>query len=312
MGNLFSSKSRTDELKHLTDDIEGRLPVLKKRLTKWSKVSTTFGIGSLALIAGGVSMLVMGILPETINLAWPVVEENVKKGSLEELFEIVYQVFYGGIILALFSSTIMFVMGAMHGEEGALAKGFIRIVQILIVSTIPTLANFAWDAGFALSSSQFEIARTQIEKAGDDNDWAKAHELLTPFTTKALMLKAQVAYKAGHEAESIALVKKHDLGSAHPSEAWLLENLFSEHTKTENYEMTEASQAYAADKASKRQRGASLLTAAIPLVFIALLTGFVALVLRRNIDTIEQWATDTEELMTEYPQNNLEYKNENN
>lgn len=307
MSSLLSEGSRNDEIQYIREDVSTRLGSLKQRLKRWWSAFIGLGAGSLTLIVGGASMLALGQMPDTIELVSPAVETVSGGGSATggavdpEMAKLVETMsdFAGGTlgrIIALMMVIIGIVQGIMRQSIAGIIMG---IAPAIAISQMPAVMEGILGAELGeRTPSPFAAIHSEFEVAAESDNWSEAWRLLesVPASNSDLtMLKAQVAFQAGREDQSLQLVETGDLGSIYPARTWKLESLYAQQPEVSEYQLTDASLAYAENQASRRSMGSAMLRNSVPFGVLALMAGAVAIMLRRNVSTIEAWVKPTEQ-----------------
>lgn len=306
MSSLLSEGSRNDEIQYIREDVSTRLGSLKQRLKRWWSAFIGLGAGSLTLIIGGASMLALGQMPDSIVLVSPAVETvsgggSASSGNVDpEMAKLVQTMtdFVGGT-LGKIIALMMVIIGIVQGIARQSIVGFVMgVAPAIAISQMPAVIEGIIGAELGERSlSPFAAIHSEFEVAVEAENWPEAWQLLesVPASNPDLtMLKAQVAFQVGREDQSLQLVEAGDLGSIYPARTWKLESLYAQQPEVSEYQLTDASMAYAEDQASRRSLGSAMLRNSVPFGVLALMAGAVAIVLRRNVSTIEAWVTPTE------------------
>lgn len=303
MTALMSEGSRKDEILHIREDVEGRYADLKKRKGRWVSITSSLSGGSLFLIVGGLLMLVLGQLPDSIELVSPVVEtagpstSASPNGANAELDEI-YQTMKGvvGGTFGKFISMTMIVMGIILGiaRQNIMSMTAGLAAGIGLYSAPEVLEAILGIPEYHAEPAPFAVIQTQFEDAIDSGDWPRAWELLEPISASEsdmAMLKSQVAYQAGDKQKSIRIIDTNHLATAYPEEVWMIESRFIQENISDHYQMSDESLQFAEDQADRRSQGWSMLRTSIPFGILAFGAGIVTLTLRRNVRVINEWIT---------------------
>lgn len=311
MTALISEGSRNDEILHIREDVEERYEKLKKRKGRWLAATSSMGAGSLFLIGGGLFMLFLGQLPETIDLVSPSVEaassgvassSTPGNGELAEIYETMRS-FLEGTLLKIIS-VIMVTMGIISGvarqDFMVMAMSLAGGIGLYYVPQV--LSAVLGGAALQLEPGPFAVIQEQFDEAANSEDWHHAWELIEPISASEsdmAMLKAQIAFQAGHANESLSLIKEKGLGADYPSQVWRLESLYANTPSGHDHQLTEPSQAYEVSQESRQAQSKSMLKLSAPLGGLALITGAITIVLRRNIKAIEAWFNSNNSGQTE-------------
>lgn len=304
MNKLLSEKSCRDETLHIFDDVYRLYIPLRKRAALLVSATVGLSVVSLSLIGCGLTLLLLGQMPDMVSLVEPAMSSNqlIKPAghtipSLNDAFGDLARMLEGPITTIL--ASIMMLMGVMQAVLRMNISGFIvSSFGAVAIFTAPQVMLSMLDETATYEQTPYSVIKPQFEIAAESSNWPKAWELLKPIpdtSDEVIVLKAQVAYKAGLEPESVRLIQSIKQGTEFPGQAWFIESAYEENHASAGYQLTEASQAYAENQASRRSQGATMLKGAVPFGALAFLTGCVAFLLRRNAINIQSWLKQKED-----------------
>lgn len=304
MKALVSEESRNNEVEYIREDVSHKFAALRKRLSRWKTGTITLGGGAIFLITGGILLLVMGQLPESIELVSPAVE--AAQGSdpftgavnpefapvIEAMNDVVGGVF--GRVIAMF----MIIMGIAQGlrRQSIVAFAMGPAAGIALYSLPQVMESIFEVNSLQVEPTPFAQIETQLDNAIDDGDWARAWQLLEPISASKkdlAMLKSQVAYQAGNAEESLRIINTRELADPYPEKVWVIESRFAQNNIETHFQMSEESLQYAEDQDDLRSQGWSMLRTSIPFGVLALGAGLISLMLKRNVAVINEWVAPT-------------------
>lgn len=304
MSGLLSKQSQARETEHIYESVSDRLLTLRKRLVRWASIAVASGVVSLGLIGSGLTLLLLGQMPDSLTLVEPSVTSssqliesaNYTALSANDAIRTLIGILDGPVTMIL--ASIMMLFGLMQAVLRMNIAGFVAGIfgSVAIYSAPQVMLSILGEAG-TYESTPYSQIRPQFETATESSNWPEAWELLKPIpdTDEVVVLKAQVAYKAGLEPESVRLIRSIKPGAEFSGQAWFIESAYAESNESAGYQLTEISQAYAENQASRRSQGATMLKGAVPFGALAFLTGCVGFLLRRNAINIQSWLKQKED-----------------
>lgn len=298
MSGLLSKQSQARETEHIYESVSDRLLTLRKRLVRWASIAVASGVVSLGLIGGGLTLLLLGQMPDSLTLVEPSVTSSSQLIESADYTALGANDAIGTLIGILdgpvtkILALIVMLFGLM---QAVLRMDIARFVagifgSMAIFSAPQVMLSILGEAG-TYESTPYSQIRPQFETATESSNWPEAWELLKPIpdTDEVVVLKAQVAYKAGLEPESVRLIQSIQPGTELSGQAWFIESAYAESHEGAGYQITNASQKYAENQTSRSSLGASMLKGSVPFGVLAFLTGCVAFVIRRNAISIQSW-----------------------
>lgn len=297
MSSLLSKQSQNSETKHIHENVSAKILSLQKRMARWASIAMASGVVSLGLIVSGIAMLALGQMPEVVTLVQPAItsDQLASSGGLsnspfETMPRVLIEVLAGPVskILAVF----MAIMGVFQIVTRQSVHGFLAgLMGAGAILMAPEIMLTIYGETEIYEPTPYAYIQPQLEAAKEASDWTKAWKLLKPMSDTSddlIVLKAQVAYKAGLEPESVRLIQTIP-DTELSAQAWFIESTYADSNEGAGYQLTNTSQKYAENQTSRRSIGAALLRGAAPFGALTFLTGYVAFLIRRNAINIESW-----------------------
>ena len=305
MKKLLSEGSRNDEVEHIREDVAHRFVTLRKRLASWKTSTIVLGGGATLSIIGGLVMLFLGQLPESIDLVSPVVQAGssvvASPGGANSEFVEIYDTLKGvveggaGRVIAITMILMGILQGFVRQNLASLVMGVAGGIGLYLAPTVMDIVLGVTEV--QMEPAPFAAIQTQFGEAVDSGDWARAWQLLEPISASesdVAMLRSQVAYQAGEEQESLRIIGTRELVITYPEKVWMIESRFAQEHVDAHYQMTDGALQYAGEQADLRAQGRSLLGTAALLGILTLTAGLVTLTLRRNVKAINAWVSPTQ------------------
>lgn len=298
MSGLLSKQSQARETAHIYKSVSDRLLTLRKRMVRWASIAMASGVVSVGLIGGGLALLLLGQMPDSLTLVEPsvssrqLIESADYTGlSANDAIGTLIGILDGPVTMIL--ASIIMLSGMAQAVLQKNISGFITsLFTAAAIFFAPQVMLFTLGETEARESTPYSQIRPQFEIATESSNWLEAWELLKPIpdtSDDVIVLKAQVAYKAGLEPESVRLIQSIKSDTQLSGQVWFIDSAYAERHESADYQLTEVSQAYAENKASRRSLGVRMLKGAAPFGVLTFLAGCVAFLLRRNTLNIQSW-----------------------